>query len=110
MMVRLRLTVKDDLLERAQNWCKLLSEQPNHTIHHHAGVTLTYAIRTAVLIGLAEIEEAGLKVKASEAGLSRLYMTAPRWFFDHVDEVAQKHKVTRNDVLRLALDLGLPKK
>ena len=108
-MVRLRLMVQDDLLERAQSWCKLLSEQPKHTMHHHAGVTLTYAIRTACLIGLTEIE-AGLKVEASEAGLSRLYMTAPRWFFDHVDEVAQKHKVTRNDVLRLALDLGLPKK
>ena len=107
-----RCLIDHSLLQRLETWGQILACRPSVAVHYGDTLPLSYAARTALLIGLEELkesEEAPLVDYELEGLPCALGVAMPRWFREELDTTAKRFKLSRVQVIRLALDRGLPR-
>lgn len=105
-MERIKLTVPERAFNAVLAWRDDLNEK-TQTVHCENIISVSYAIRTALLIGLTTMKERDSQLEKTQAGPARLSFTIPAWFLAELDQFAKSHNVNRADVMRTALLIAL---
>ena len=109
-LLPVRCLIDEPLLQRIEAWGRTLAKRPAVSIHFGNTLPLGYSARTALLIGIEElkVEEHILDAYELEGTPSALGVAMPLWFKEVLDREAKRLGISRVQIIREALDRGLP--
>lgn len=106
-----RCLIDEALIKRLESWGRELAKKPAVAVHYGESLPLSYAARTALLIGAEELKECD-SVLFDEYTLEGvphpINVAIPLWFLAELDILASRYKVSRLQVIRSCLNKGLP--
>ena len=110
-LLPVRIVINHDILRRLKLWGAILTRRDEVRIHFGKSLPLGYSARTAMLIGLHEIQygtHENIKHVDTHNNEISLSVAIPSWFLNTLQDEAKKLKISRSELIRCALDLGLP--